>query len=480
MLTKQAIYKNQTPLIFRNHIPDKHSEDIIWPKFLVVMMVLLLGFLSPTVNAATYYIDYSNGSDNNAGNTTTTAWKAHPYMKGFTGKYSHQAGDRFIFKGGVQWPSSVFPLTIVNGGNSTASDYYGVDNKWYVGNNWTQPVFDDGLTNNTFVFINASYVTLDNFEMKNFYWNAKNGGYGLSYINMGAQTHVIISNNYFHLWSHSADAADDLDIILGNYPNDTGNVVTKNIFDGGTGGNSGMAYHNAAGLISHNIVKNMPNGILPSSSNCVIDGNTIGPMTLSFAGRHENAIEQLGSGTITISNNIITGALGITTFVGNPGTTAYIYNNVMYSNQPDSVKLDGRGSLITGYVFNNTFQNSASANVGVVAGNIKLIVKNNHDIDGGINGASTSDHNLKQTSSQATAAGYTVANLYAPTNINSPTIGAGEDLSSYCTASQAGPALCADKNGNPRPKGSPWSIGAYQEAGGNSISLAPPTGLKVQ
>lgn len=115
----------------------------------------------------------------------------------------------------MSWPSTVFPLAISNGGNSSAPDYYGVDKAWYTGAHWARPVFDGSGTVNTFrnfVKINVHYVTLDNFEMRNYYWNASTGGYGTACIIHGKYSYIHITNNYLHGWSHSADAPDDLDI----------------------------------------------------------------------------------------------------------------------------------------------------------------------------------------------------------------------------------------------------------------------------
>src|ERR1051325_4774711 len=94
-----------------------------WALQLVVALGLFLG----SSNAGTYYIDFASGSDSNSGNLTDAAWKRHPYMKGFSGSYSHSTGDRFIFKGGVTWGSSCFQMQIQASGTSGNPDYYGVD-----------------------------------------------------------------------------------------------------------------------------------------------------------------------------------------------------------------------------------------------------------------------------------------------------------------------------------------------------------------
>lgn len=445
--------------------------------------LIVMFFVTTAANAATYYIDYTNGSDSNPGTSKTTPWKRHPYMQGYTSTYSHQAGDRFIFKGGVVWPSAVFPLVISNGGNSSVSDYYGVDKIWYVGTTWVRPVFDGGGTANAFknfVKINADYVKFDNFEMKNYYWNASTGGYGTAYIIHGKYTYIHITNNYFHGWNHSADAADDLDLVLGDYPPDTGNVFDSNIVDGvGGGSDSGMAIHNGSGIISNNIIRNLPNGILPAGEKPEIVGNILGPFNSSFDGRHENAIQPLGDQSMVIYNNKIHGARGVTVFVGQPGTEAYVFNNVIYDTAPIPLLVDGRGtSLFKVYMFNNTLEHEGS-NISYVGSNFTLDARNNHLIDGGINGATTQSNNLNQTMTQASAAGYKLANLYSPISETSPTVGAGADLSYFCSADKAGPALCKDINGKARSQGMKWDIGAYQFQSNSTGTLSPPTNLVI-
>ncbi len=117
-------------------------------KFVFSFSIFLGSFLFYThsAHAATYYIDYSGGSDSNSGLSKSTPWKHQPYMKGFAGTYTHQAGDIFIFKGGVTWAWSVadpiFPWNIQTGGSTGNPDQYTVDKTWYAGSSWTPPIFD--------------------------------------------------------------------------------------------------------------------------------------------------------------------------------------------------------------------------------------------------------------------------------------------------------------------------------------------------
>ena len=116
--------------------------------FVFAFLILLGSFLFYThsAHAATYYIDYSSGSDANTGLTKSSPWQHQPYMKGFTGTYTHQAGDVFIFKGGVTWAYSatdpIFPIEIQQGGASGNPDQYTVDKTWYDGSSYTPPIFD--------------------------------------------------------------------------------------------------------------------------------------------------------------------------------------------------------------------------------------------------------------------------------------------------------------------------------------------------
>jgi len=63
--------------------------------------------------------------------------KEHPLealsrMVGFTGSYSHSAGDVFVFKA-VSLAGVILPLTIGYGGMAGNTDTYTVDQTWYSG-----------------------------------------------------------------------------------------------------------------------------------------------------------------------------------------------------------------------------------------------------------------------------------------------------------------------------------------------------------
>src|ERR1700736_4531383 len=126
-----------------HHSPVLDRLCACWRIARVTLCVTSIWGVATIASAATYYIDYSSGSDSNNGTSKNTPWKRHPYMAGRSGSYSHQAGDRFIFKGGVTWPHDCWGLNLHgNGGNASAYDYYGVDQTWFTGASWTRPKFD--------------------------------------------------------------------------------------------------------------------------------------------------------------------------------------------------------------------------------------------------------------------------------------------------------------------------------------------------
>lgn len=91
--------------------------------FLCISVSIL--FTASTAWSAVYYIDYETGSDSNSGLSQSTPWKKCPGMVGFSGSYSHSAGDIFNFKRGVTWPSSCFQIwTISNSGTPGNYDEY--------------------------------------------------------------------------------------------------------------------------------------------------------------------------------------------------------------------------------------------------------------------------------------------------------------------------------------------------------------------
>lgn len=200
---------------------------------LVALFVLLL-FASHVQAQRTFYISSSSGSNSNNGTSTSTPWKSVPYMNhssacdgGAAPTYTHQNGDRFLFKGGDTWPAGCFEMTITLGGSASAQDYYGVclstdsDSPCSGGTSWpssawTRPKFDLAQaipTGNHVITVTSGfsgYTTFDNIEIAN--QGLSLGIYGADdAYNFAAVTAsmpgVLIENGYIHDWISNTNVA---------------------------------------------------------------------------------------------------------------------------------------------------------------------------------------------------------------------------------------------------------------------------------
>lgn len=227
------------------------------PGFIVALIMTLIGFASFASIAQagrTFYISSSSGSNSNAGTSTGAPWKSAPYMATGSGcsggsgpSYAHQAGDKFVFKGGDTWPAACFDMIIPSGGNSSAQDYYGVcisnadfaseglpagavnDSPCAAGTSWpssgwTRPKFNLGgtqpgstpigvrliYTNGTNDFAAGQpYITFDNFEISNWdtslnSFSAQDDQIGMAFTLGGVTGEpgvgTIVENMYIHDW----------------------------------------------------------------------------------------------------------------------------------------------------------------------------------------------------------------------------------------------------------------------------------------
>ncbi len=159
---------------------------------------------------ASYYFDFVGGSDSNTG-TKLSPWKRHKFMTGVTGNaaaMAHVAGDNYYFKGGVTWDHTCFPFSITSGGSSTNNrDYYGVDQTWYTGANWTRPVFDNEYVSCTShrTTLDGGNTRVDNIEMKRLLVSSTT--FAPSIITTSTSGNII-SNCYIHGWRTTANADD--------------------------------------------------------------------------------------------------------------------------------------------------------------------------------------------------------------------------------------------------------------------------------
>jgi hypothetical protein len=469
-------------------------------KLLLKVATLSFVLLATAAQAATYYIDYVDGSDGNDGTAKTTPWKRHPFMAGWSGHYSHAAGDRFIFKGGRTWPRACFQMKITAGGSSdTSRDYYGVDQTWFTNESFVKPKFDfehiligggAGTVGSGFMVENANFITIDYLDFA----NHRSGldtpsttAYGSCTIALvGTSQNITIKNCHIRDW-------------------DIPTIVSPN-FDGGSGGGVFLFAWGGGGpgisILNNTITQS---GVSVRSGRALslwgeIGGNDIYEVSIGLLGAgyihdnhihhirdatdaelHENAIYTTGPSTI--ANNVINDlAASVMPILcepgrsGSSGDTTLVYNNVVYNGSTGgsangclTIEAGEQYAPITGVkAYNNTFEHGSGTCVRVIprAGvRLGLIdLRNNHYITSGTPRDIPSSayitliesNNVTQTGVAAAESGATTSNNYRPTSERAPTIRAGINFSSSFTT---------DIDGSPRRSGSEWDAGAYEFAG---------------
>ena len=462
----------------------------------ILLLALLLFSVFTAKAGNTYYIDFATGSDANSmaqAKSKTTPWKHHPYMTGWTGTYSHAAADQFIFKGGVTWDNTCFPLANTNDGSAGNVDYFGVDQTWFTGGAWTRPIFNNGGTSATKFIWAGSYWQIDNIEFTGYHWDSGQGVYGsCTYIRTYEASHTTVSNCYFHGWSHgtyASGARDDLNIICGSTAGNTrSNIITGCVFDGtDTDQASGTAVYDES-TVRNCTAKNMANGFLVNEAVEEVSGCFIGPIKVSFdTSAHENAIEQNGAASITTTgrffNNVIHDTYAVTCLFGpangsGGGWAVYVYNNVVWNSPPIAFQFDARllSATNTAYVWNNTVDTTGCTALLATTTNSNwgtINFGNTHYIGSGplfgTLGTTTvnQSNTVTQTLAAANAQGYNSSqtNPYSPTSSSVATYNAGTpDTDTGSTA---------DILGVTRGVGGRWDAGAYQVASG--ADTTPPT-----
>jgi hypothetical protein len=544
-------------LATRNKANRKNNMKrlILTSALLIPVLVLLVAFFVPKSTFATTHYVATSGSDSNNGTSENTPWAHLPGMPTATslaGSYSAAAGDTFVLRGCDVWYNSPgtsnFPLVLNQGGSSGNPVTITVDTAWFNTSNcptaWNRPVFDGhtssssstptqiggslsgcvGGNGNTFVVINASYITMNWIEMRNLYYanDAENSCYGRNaWFQINNADYVTVSNGYEHAWSmgaYSASSVNDTDqlVFIGGSPACPHCLLSYNVANNcattsgnGTLPGGALSFTN----VMYSIFKCMANNYKPQNA------GEFGFNEITSAGQspdpsvHPNCIETIGAignGGIyyihdnRIHDNYVCEELQI----GNPGETDYVWNNVWY--RPLAVGANGpqvpqSETPVAMYFWNNTVVDWNACINDAAHGyswSGAFYSQNNLCIDptGSNSSGSPSAHpvtisnNVGLTDSQATTAGYTNLQtlVYSPTSNSSPTVGAGanltlswpagfktDDSSMVCTQQTVNTVVEAVCTGtpNPLPAIGAWDAGAYQYSASAVNRPLPPTGL---
>ncbi|HEV3483140.1 MAG TPA: hypothetical protein VGR97_12520 [Candidatus Acidoferrales bacterium] len=505
----------------------------------LALIMALIGFVISPAGAQTgrtFYIDYDSGSNSNPG-TNASPWKTHPYMQadpactgtGSAASYVHQAGDQFIFKGGVTWPASCFGMAMVAGGSASVNDYYGVDKSWFSGSSWTRPIFDmaNAVPTGGGAFITtARYVTIDNLELARLSITAYTAECANANINATAGN-VTVENSYIHDWtitpgfsstSTAASTNHGMGSICQSGAPGPVNAYNNVISDKNTtaAAHFGACFRNltnvegndceytAEGEVGH--FGNTDNNIFANMDGTTVEG---------LEGAHPNHTNVLhmsdtAAGDGPIFNNLIhDNQSGVDIFTC---AATDVYNNVIYNNRNAQIMYStstndcpGVNTSTVGNVYNNTVDCSNGwycfRSVQRTSGNVASIfnIRNNVFITNGtdlcinntgggcanISAGSAVDHNYKMSTSEASTYGFTGTTKYAPTSSDSHVTSAGANMSGACSAQLAD--LCEDVQGTAWYGGSyqtrpldttAWTIGAYVFGGQSQASKPnPPTNL---
>lgn len=466
----------------------------------------ILPLICVQLTGSTYYIDYTSGSDANAGTSTGAPWKHCPSMAPFSGSYTHADGDTFIFKGGVTWPNAALPLyTTVGGASGNHDVYWSGDHSWYNGGSWTRPIFDAEST----VFTNHStvhrgnvwriyggasaYITIADIEMKNWVWNdpIPTSIIDGSCVFADTTSNITVSNIYAHDWVVQVDvdarmggplAYNSTDLVFINSTVRAPATVDPTYVtdaDGLTSGSGSSWWQTVINCEIDGTTQGIW-GAMYADGNVVHDGGD------SFdSAMHENGvwIEE----NAIFKNNVVSnwvegvGAYFLPGWAGYTNQIMQVHNNIFYNTV--TVHLDPSNNVdeSNGIIFvNNVIDRPLSTfSVRIGPGNGSaafglLCLQNNIYINASgvdyyidstnyLGSNYTNSYNVTYNNAGAASCGLTVTNLWY-------------NESNTCSVIDSGIAVVlddtADKLGTSRPRGSAWDIGPYEYTGSDTT---PPS-----
>ncbi len=469
-----------------------------------------------------------------------------------------RGGDTWHFGNNSATPYTGGTWTLTWNGSSGNPIYLGVDQTWFSGGSWTRPILTgDNPTSTSTTLTSCPYasigsanimiqlsgqkfITIDNFEMLGLCESAPNDAQQDTYIRYGYAIGPVFTNLYIHGWTH----------VQFNCSGTTGLCFNTFAFQGGAGG---------MGLPSDtisNVVVDGSDSDPGGAGVCYCDFWNVSDSVFRYVSQivdrlphvyhdnlqeywyepgdnsaHGNLWESVGDapGTNAFYNNIFRhvcsiqgscphGIVGIWPAIP-LGNTDYFFNNLCYDCNTAGNYLDigqndrNQGTFV---FFNNTFEIPTVTNPIVQCAakgySSPFVAANNHYILEGSSPYSSSSTckaeggtfvtELAMNHATATSDGYTNAETYAnsPTSSGDPTVLAGTNQQSYCTAlSNAGlsdaaktcqsdtsysctynssnhTVSCPARTVDARPGSGNWDIGAYEY--GNSLPPPnPPTGL---
>lgn len=478
-----------------------------------ILLLLALGLSArlPAVQAATYYVDFTAGVDTNNGTSTSTPWKRVKGMTGCTSTCSSTTlvgNDIVVFKGGTTW-TAFYPWTL-SGGSAGNHITYTVDQAWFTGGAWTQPVFDAENSNPGgagVITSSASYITINNLKFID--GATASVGNDTKYFIFSNSSNLTLTNNSF-----SAECWITIYLYFGASGTKSNFTVTGNDFTHTSGGI--WIGNDSAGSVIDNFVYN--NNTFHDFSTQVggtVPNDVHGDGALHYFSLPGSDATQYVSNMQFCNNRFYGdfrrswGADGaMTAFFFIEGSLDVVMCNNVFSYSPaqasmfqSMIVIEGESNTrnATWQVYNNSFTaigTSAMSNsfdvIGLMAGST-ITFKNNimyspHYCifleDSNSVTAWTSNYNMytcdnffaptSKTYSTWQALGFD-ANGVLPGNPSWTSAPGNEHISAGSAAENVGENLTglgitilnSDRDGVARPAGGAWDMGAYEVPGGS-------------
>ena len=483
-----------------------------------ILLVLLPLAYSLTANAASYYVDQTNGNDGNNGTSISNPWKNAPGMTSYAGSGTLRPGDTVYFDRDDTW--------IVTG---SPQGFYLIGGVRYIGDEWEA---DSGSTGYRAVIragndfndngvvrfrdhptiqtlfkgfeVDANGKSANGIDINHGFWSLMNGAikrvenveihhvfteqskgeykYGIAMSNWGGNNGILENVEIINCSVH--DIGRDA-IIL--YPSDDpnsriGNITVRGCDVYNTGQDPG--YGEGHGIVIKGWVYNS-----------TIENNYIHNVNSSaiFVSGPENNGNQRSADNVHIRNNILTTQdnNGIIRLYKNGAKDLKIYGNIVYDNNvTGGFNLGGNSGQLDILVYNNTFYNTF-VDLGSHSSSVNTFEFKNNIIQYTSNQLRNSSAIRSQSNNLLVGSNPGFGN---PNNKPTGFVGTygvdlrpntdGFSLNAGSSAIDGGTALGSVYSGSinsiSRPQGSAWDIGAYEfNSAVVVVPPSPPSNLRI-
>ena len=429
---------------------------------------LVMSGCAQAVDAATYYVDNSAGSDGNSGTSTSAPWQS----LGKVNSVTFQPGDVVNFKRGGTWTGTLTISSSGVSGNPVTFQDYGTGNPPLLRRS-TAPE-SGGLTRT--VVINGSWIVFQNFLIT----NAHEAGI---FLNTTAN-HNVIRNNEITATGYGTAIYGQFNLVTQNYAHDLHMIVTN---AGGGNYGAGCFFFQQAGSGGNEL-----------SYNRAINCRAADP----FFDINGKFVEIFNNGdNLYVHHNYAENAGGFFEAGANSGGTAanvkFAYNVLVNSHadagQPSTAFCFNQASFtitVSNFVFDNNtvYQQTGDGGIWRIFGctsNLSFMTLRNNifysDAQIASTGGFTHTNNLYNMLS-GTGIGYSLGSgertgnpLFVNVSVRDLT------LQALSPAIDAGTSLgyTADFTGKPVPLGTAPDIGANEFGLATSQLPAAPTNLRI-